>query len=249
MARPGVMFYFDIRPCIRRLSLEDKGQLFEAILDYAENGIEPELDGALGVAWDFIQPRIDLDSEQYELKVETSQYAAFSRERKKLGLEPIDRDEWRSMTDTERHRAILSDESDTPETSRDIGRYPNTNTKSNSNSNILSSELGAAEPDKPESKERTKKVFPPDSDAYLAACWLRDEIAQRLPTASTPSEKQLQAWAGAFDKCHRLDGHDWSEIERVLLFSQDDPFWQKTILSGEKFRKQYTSLLARMGGG
>ena len=109
MARPGVMFYFDIRPCIRRLSLADKGQLFEAILDYAENGIEPELDGALGVAWDFIQPRIDLDSEQYESKVETSQYAAFSRERKKLGLEPIDRDEWRSMTDIERHRAISDD--------------------------------------------------------------------------------------------------------------------------------------------
>lgn len=249
MARPGVMFYFEIRPCIRRLSLEDKGQLFEAILDYAENGIEPELDGALGVAWDFIQPRIDLDSEQYELKVETSQYAAFSRERKKLGLEPIDRDEWRSMTDIERHRAISSDESDTPETSGDIRRYPNTNTKSNSNSNILSSELGAAEPDKPETEKQAKKVFPPDSDAYQAACCLRDEIAQRLPTASPPSEKQLQAWADAFDKCHRLDGHDWSEIERVLLFSQDDPFWQKNILSGEKFRRQYTALLARMGGG
>lgn len=247
MARPGVMFYFEIRPCIRRLSLEDKGQLFEAILDYAENGIEPEMDGALGVAWDFIQPRIDLDSEQYELKVETSQYAAFSRERKKLGLEPIDRDVWRSMTDTERHRAISSDESDTHETSGDIGRYPNTNTKSNSN--ILSSELGAAEPDKPESEKRTKKVFTPDSDAYQAACCLRDEIAQRLPTASPPSDKQLQAWADAFDKCHRLDGHDWSEIERVLLFSQDDPFWQKNILSGEKFRRQYTALLARMGGG
>lgn len=155
MARPGVMFYFDIRPCIRRLSLEDKGQLFEAILDYAENGIEPELDGVLGVAWDFIQPRIDLDSEQYELKVETSQYAAFSRERKKLGLEPIDRDGWRSMTDTERHRAISSDKGDTPETSGDIGRYPNTT----SNSNIFSSELGAADLDKPESKERAKSSF------------------------------------------------------------------------------------------
>ncbi len=245
MSRPGVMFYFEIRPCIRRLSLADKGQLFEAILDYAENGIEPELDGALGVAWDFIQPRIDLDSEQYELKVETSQYAAFSRERKKLVLEPIDRDEWRSMTDIERHRAISSDESDTPETSGDIGRYPNTK----SNSNILSSELGAAEPDKPESKERTKKVFPPDSDAYLAACCLRDEIAQRLPTSTPPSEKQLQAWADVFDKCNRLDGHSWAEIERVLLFSQDDSFWQKNILSGGSFRKHYTALLARMGGG
>ncbi len=134
MSKPGVMFYFDIRPCIRRLSLSEKGQLFEAILDYGENGTEPELDGMLGVAWDFIKPRIDLDSEQYELKVETSQYAAFSRERKKLGLEPIDRDEWRSMTDTERRQAISSDESDTPATSGGIGRCPNSNSDSNSNS-------------------------------------------------------------------------------------------------------------------
>ena len=89
MSKPGVMFYFDVRPCIKRLNLNEKGQLFEAILDYAESGIEPELDGALGIAWDFIQPRIDLDSEQYELKVEGSQYAAFSRERKKLGLDEL----------------------------------------------------------------------------------------------------------------------------------------------------------------
>ena len=112
----------------------------------------------------------------------------------------------------------------------------------------LSSEFGAAEPDKPESEKR-KKIFPPDSDAYLAACCLRDEIAQRLPTASPPSEKQLQSWADAFDKCNRIDGHDWDEIEEVLLFSQSNKFWQQNILSGEKFRKQYTALLARMGDG
>lgn len=33
MAKPGVMFYFDIRPCIRRLNLEEKGILFEASLE------------------------------------------------------------------------------------------------------------------------------------------------------------------------------------------------------------------------
>lgn len=115
--------------------LERKGAAFEAILDYAESGIEPELDGALGIAWDFIRPRIDLDSEQYELKVEGSQYAAFSRERKKLGLEPISRDEWRSMTDIERCSATSSDENDAPETSGDIKRYPNSNSKSKSKSN------------------------------------------------------------------------------------------------------------------
>ena len=116
------------------------------------------------------------------------------------------------------------------------------------NSIELSPESGAAESDKPESEKR-KKVFPPESDAYMAACCLRDEIAARLPTSTPPSEKQLQSWADAFDKCNRIDGHSWDEIEEVLLFSQSDKFWQQNILSGEKFRKQYTALLARMGGG
>ena len=49
MSKPGVVVYFDIRPCIARLSLSEKGQLFDAILDYAENGVEPEIDGGLGV--------------------------------------------------------------------------------------------------------------------------------------------------------------------------------------------------------
>ena len=32
--QPGVMFYFEIRPCLGRLTPEEKGVLFEAILDY-----------------------------------------------------------------------------------------------------------------------------------------------------------------------------------------------------------------------
>lgn len=61
--RPGIMLYFEVRPALRRLSDEEKGRLFEAILDYGENGILPIFDGCLGVAWDFIQPRIDADSQ------------------------------------------------------------------------------------------------------------------------------------------------------------------------------------------
>jgi len=64
--RPGTMLYFDIRPCLKRLSREEKGVLFEAILDYAEYGMLPEVDGVLGIAWDFIQPRLDRDRERYE---------------------------------------------------------------------------------------------------------------------------------------------------------------------------------------
>lgn len=163
MSKPGVMFYFDVRPCIKRLNLNEKGQLFEAILDYAESGIEPELDGALGIAWDFIQPRIDLDSEQYELKVEGSRYAAFSRERKKLGLEPISRDEWRSMTDIERCSATSSDENDAPATSGDIERYPKSKSKSKSKSNNQKGEAA----DKP---PRAARFTPPTVDEVRDYC-------------------------------------------------------------------------------
>ena len=80
MAKPGVMFYFDVRPCIKRLDAAEKGRLFEAILDYGEFGVVPELDGALGVAWDFIQPKLDRDSGRYDRQVEQRQYAVYVRE-------------------------------------------------------------------------------------------------------------------------------------------------------------------------
>jgi len=67
MARkqPGVLLYFDVRPSLKRFSLEEKGRLFEAILDFGEYGVVPELDGALAVAWDFIQPRLEKDRDRY----------------------------------------------------------------------------------------------------------------------------------------------------------------------------------------
>ena len=64
--QPGVMLYFDIRPCLERLTMDQQGQLFRAILDYGEESIEPNFDYMLGVAWDFIKPRLERDRERYE---------------------------------------------------------------------------------------------------------------------------------------------------------------------------------------
>lgn len=77
--RPGVMFYFETRPCLRRLSLEEKGLLLEAALDYAQYGHLPELDGMAGMAWDFIQPRVDRDGERYERVRQARSMAARKR--------------------------------------------------------------------------------------------------------------------------------------------------------------------------
>ena len=97
--------------------------------------------------------------------------------------------------------------------------------------------------------KKPKQVFEHDSLPYRAARWLADQIEERLPNCTPHSETTLQSWAADFDKCHRLDKHDWEDINAVLQFSQFDPFWQTNILSGGKFRKQYTQLLAKMGGG
>ncbi len=77
--RPGVLLYFDVRPSLRRLSLEEKGRLFEAILDYGELGEPPQFDGMLGIAWDFIQPRLDVDADRYDQRCRQAQEAAQKR--------------------------------------------------------------------------------------------------------------------------------------------------------------------------
>ena len=95
-----------------------------------------------------------------------------------------------------------------------------------------------------DSKKKTK-VFTSTDKPYLCAVFLSNRIAERLPSAQATTEKTLQRWADAFDKCNRIDKHDWDEIKRVLKFSQDDPFWQVNILSGQTFRKKYIQLLAK----
>lgn len=82
--------------------------------------------------------------------------------------------------------------------------------------------------------------------AYLLATYLAQRITQRCPSVKPPTEKTLQQWADAFDKCNRIDGHSWEEMKFVLKFSQDDTFWQANILSGKKFREKYLQLLSKM---
>ena len=77
--RPGIMFYFSIRPALKRLNAEQKGQLFDAILDYGESGLSPDFDGVLGVCWDFIQPMIDKDAETYREKCDKAKKAVETR--------------------------------------------------------------------------------------------------------------------------------------------------------------------------
>lgn len=94
--RQGVMIYNEVFDAVRSLPLEDVGQLFLAIGDYSHYGILPEFDGALNMAWKFIQPKVDRDREKYEEKVLRNTYSAYCGKQKKAARTPLDFEDWLS---------------------------------------------------------------------------------------------------------------------------------------------------------
>ena len=63
--KPGVMIYFETARAIKGLDYETKGRLFEAIMEYAEDGTVPDFDGVLAAVWPFVAEKIKRDSEKY----------------------------------------------------------------------------------------------------------------------------------------------------------------------------------------
>lgn len=98
--RPGVIVYFDTKPAMKRLSYEQKGKLFDAILEYGELGTVPDFSGDLflQLAWEFTYPRIDSDGESYQKKIGSNFYGVYCREAKKKGVDPISFEIWNGLS-------------------------------------------------------------------------------------------------------------------------------------------------------
>lgn len=116
MARPGIMLYFDILEPIKVLPDADKGRLLVAMLEYGQSGKVPEFEGMLALAWGFVKPKIDKDSEEYNRTVLKRQYATFCRDRKRKGEPDVSFEEWMMTIDDHSYQMI----------SHDIKWYPTT---------------------------------------------------------------------------------------------------------------------------
>lgn len=112
MARPGIMLYFDMLEPIRVLPDADKGRLLMAILEYGKEGIVPEFDGMLALAWGFVRPKLDRDLQEYERTVLRRQYATFCRERKRKNEPEVSFEEWMIITGDQNHHMISHDTND-----------------------------------------------------------------------------------------------------------------------------------------
>jgi DNA-binding Lrp family transcriptional regulator len=92
--------------------------------------------------------------------------------------------------------------------------------------------------------ENDKYFYVENSDEFRLASLLLARILDRRNSFKRPN---LQTWAKHIDYMIRLDGRDPEEIERVVRWSQLDPFWQCNILSTKKLREQYDQLALKMG--
>lgn len=114
-------------------------------------------------------------------------------------------------------------------------------------SNNDCSPASAGSPRAPASKaKRARKAKAADQPDVPADALRLAELLASLMRANNPKAKipgSLDGWALELGRCHRLDGYDWQEIERVLRWSQADAFWKANIRSGGKLREQMDRLV------
>lgn len=79
MTREAMVFPFRWARSLAYLDDADFRRMFTAIIDYAENGEEPQFSGALGAVWAEIAQRIDADSDKYYERCERNRENAKKR--------------------------------------------------------------------------------------------------------------------------------------------------------------------------
>ena len=138
------MVYFDLLPPLRVLSYEDKGRLIEAMLEYGQDGVVPEFDGMLALAWGFVKPKIDKDAEEYNRTVQKRQFATFCRDRKKKGEQEISFEEWLMLSDSQSEHVIPHDTTWYPTTTATAATTPSTTPSTSTTTNTTATTAAAA---------------------------------------------------------------------------------------------------------
>lgn len=85
-------------------------------------------------------------------------------------------------------------------------------------------------------------------EATRLAELLHQKILENKPTRKI-GDKWKENWSVEIDRLHRIDKRDWKNIEKVIIWCQQDKFWWMNILSGETLRKQFDRLEDEMGAG
>ncbi len=93
--------------------------------------------------------------------------------------------------------------------------------------------------------EKELDKYSQDSNEYRLSDLLYSIMGNRKPKQREP---KLQDWSQNIDYLIRLDGRTPEEIEKVILWAQQDDFWMNNILSTSSLRKNFDQLYLKMNG-
>lgn len=88
-------------------------------------------------------------------------------------------------------------------------------------------------------KKKKRRIYNDDSIEFQLSQLLFIKILQHIPGYKLPD---LQNWSVEMNLLIHTDKRPIDEVREVILFAQNDPFWQNNILSVSKLRKQYDML-------
>ena len=94
-------------------------------------------------------------------------------------------------------------------------------------------------------KDEESEKFNQNSEEFRLSLLLFEKIKERDPKHKGPN---LQKWSEHIEKLHRIEKRDYPEIEDVIIWSQQNDFWQNNILSTQKLREKFSNLYLQMKG-
>jgi hypothetical protein len=131
-AKKSFVLYCDYREHLALLDDEQRGRLLMALLEYVESGKEPEMGGALMMAYSFIRAQIDRDAARYEEKCRKRREAG-----KQGGRPPKANADEEKQTKAKKANGFFANENN-PDTDNDNGTdNENDNGTDNDNENDI----------------------------------------------------------------------------------------------------------------
>lgn len=224
----------DFGKAMAALGDAERGRLFTAMLFYAADGTVPDLRGNERFMWPTAKLNIDREASYLDRQRQNAFRGKKPLEANSSQVEPLEATP-SQVEPTEATSSHFEPTFSEREKEKEKKKNQKEKNKEKEKENSLSEVTTADE----------KRVFSRDSKPYQVAKYLDECICERAGK-NPSSEATIQAWAGDIDKTHRIDGYSWETIEDVMIWCQDDSFWNKNILSGAKFRKQFVALKMRV---
>ncbi|SMC17291.1 DNA replication protein DnaD [Clostridium acidisoli DSM 12555] len=97
--------------------------------------------------------------------------------------------------------------------------------------------------DNNENNDNNDNKYSQNSNEFRLSQYLFNHIKDNNPSAKEPN---FETWFKHFDYILRIDKRDIEEVKQVIKWCQHDSFWYKNILSPNKLREKYDTLVLQM---